>query len=96
MHGLKPEFSPPLIASLGFLLLALIIGRDHSCHGGLELYVIAGLIGLAFLLSAPFFKSRQRAFVAQFGLSIAYAAIGAFAWAGSFLIGNMNFMCRLF
>lgn len=38
MEEPTPEFVPPLITYLAFLVSAMVIGRDHSCSGGLEFY----------------------------------------------------------
>ena len=91
-----PEFAPPMCVYLTFLLGALAIGNERSCNGGLGLYVVLGLAGIAVLLAAPFFFSKARGPIIQFVMSVFYLLLGVLAWLGSFLLGDMRFMCSLF
>ena len=91
-----PEFVPPLCVYLAFLFAALAIGNERSCNGGLGFYVILGLAGMPALLVFPFFFSKSRDPIIQFIMSVFYLLLGVLAWAGSFLLGDMRFMCRLF
>ena len=91
-----PEFAPPLCVYLAFLVAALAIGNQHSCSGGLEFYTILGLASMPALLVLPFFFSKSRGPIIQFVMSGFYLLLGMAAWVGSFLLGGMIFMCRLF
>ncbi|MEO5934021.1 MAG: hypothetical protein ABIQ08_10770 [Duganella sp.] len=91
-----PEFAPPLCVYLTFLLAALAIGNEHSCNGGLEFYTILGISSMPALLVFPFSFSKSRDPLIQFVMSAFYLLLGILAWAGSFLLGGMVFMCRLF
>lgn len=91
-----PEFAPPIGVCLTFLLAALAIGNERSCNGGLGFYVILGFAGVSVLLVAPFFFSKTRGPIIQFVMSVFYLLLGVLAWAGSFLLGDMRFMCSLF
>jgi len=96
MDKATTEFAPPLIIYMVFGLAAFIIGPQSSCHGGLEAYTVLGLIGLPALLAVPLLYSKQRHVAAKIGLAGLYFLLGVVAWGGSFLLGGMNFMCRLF
>jgi hypothetical protein len=91
-----PEFAPPFFVYLAFLVAALAIGNKHSCSGGLGFYALLGLAGLLVLLVCPFFTSRKRGPITQFVMAFFYSLLGVAVWTGSFAVGDMQFMCRLF
>ena len=91
-----PEFAPPLCVYLAFLVTAVVGGGAMSCSGGLDLYALLGLGSVPVLLGCPYFVSKTRGPLIKFVMGIFYLLLGIAVWAGSFLLGGMSFMCKLF
>lgn len=91
-----PEFAPPFFVYLAFLVTAVVGGGALSCSGGLDIYALLGLASLPVLLGCPYFVSKKRGAVIKFVMSVFYLVLGIAVWVGSFLLGGMSFMCKLF
>jgi hypothetical protein len=78
------------------MVVAAYVAAPRSCEGGLELYVLAGLVGVLALAALPFAARAGRPLASCFGAAVGYGAVGVAVWIAALLIANVRIMCRLF
>ena len=86
----------PLAVYTALIVLAFMVGNEHSCDGGGDLYIWVGLATLLVMLALPFAPRLdmavwKRVLIAA-GLFLLTAGVWclAYEWSGQYL------MCRLF
>lgn len=78
------------------IIVCAFAAAPRSCEGGLELYFVAGLIGVAALAALPFVVRGGRSMSSRIAPAAGYAALGIAVWIAALFIANVRIMCRLF
>lgn len=89
-------FVIPLGVYLSYLVVAFLIGPEHSCDGGGEFYFQFGIGSIPLLVAAPLVFGLAFRLWLRLVLSVAFLGMGFVAWVVSFSVSGMYFMCRLF
>jgi hypothetical protein len=87
-------------AAAGVLCAAIIVcalmAAPRSCDGGLEVYLLAGLVGVLAMLGVPIVFRTDRSALHRLGLGLLFAAFGAAVWIAGLFGANVRIVCRLF
>ncbi len=78
------------------LLAFAFAAAPWSCEGGLEAYLIAGLVGIAVLLGIPFAFRTDASATKRLAIGAAFAALGLGCWFAGLFVANVRILCRLF
>jgi len=78
------------------MVLCALAAAPRSCEGGLEGYLLAGLIGVPAMFAAPMFLRRDRSVPRRLPSAALFAAIGLAVWIAGLFGANVRFICRLF
>lgn len=89
-------FVVPTVIYLLFVASAVLIGREHSCHGGLEFYFGFGLLALPILLGTPFMFGAAYRILVRSLFGVLFLGLGVLVWALAFEFSDIVLMCRLF
>lgn len=68
----------------------------RSCEGGLEAYVLAGVIGVVALSAIPLLLRTDRSGPQRVLHGALFAAMGLAVWLGGLFGANVRILCRLF
>ena len=98
MAGMSPQVLTPLAgASLCAAMVACALwAAPRSCEGGLEAYLLAGIIGVVALFAMPMLLRTDYSMLRRLALAVLFAGIGAAVWAAAFVGANVRIICRLF
>jgi hypothetical protein len=94
--------SPKVVTALaGAVLCTAIVAcalaaAPRSCEGGLEAYLLAGLVGVPGMFAVPIFLRSDRSMPRRLAWAALFAAIGAAAWIAGLVGANVRILCRLF
>ena len=86
----------PLAIHAALILLAFMVGNRHSCDGGGDLYIWAGLASLLVMLALPFAPRLDLAAWKRLLISAGLFLLTAFVWCLAYQGSGQYFMCRLF
>ncbi|HEX2830830.1 MAG TPA: hypothetical protein VHP37_31130 [Burkholderiales bacterium] len=78
------------------MVVAAFAAAPRSCEGGLELYFVAGLVGVAALAALPFIARAGWPAASCIGPAAGYAGFGVAVWIAALFIANVRILCRLF
>jgi len=68
----------------------------RSCEGGLEAYLLAGLIGITGLFAMPMLLRTDCGKLRRLALATLFGAIGVAVWIAGLFGANVRIICRLF
>ncbi len=92
----KAGYSVTLVVCVAMLVVAFV-AAPHSCEWGLDTYAIAGVVGLAVLLTMPFaLRIGGNSLLVRAGWAAVFAAAGACVWFAGLFAASFRIMCRLF
>ena len=84
-------------AATAIVLFALaFVAAPKSCDGGLEFYLLAGLVAFVSLFSLPFATRRRDSLALRLAWSFGFLFFGIAAWIASAHAANVRILCRLF
>ena len=86
----------PLAVHAALMLLAFMVGNEHSCDGGGALYIWAGLASLLAMLALPFAPRLDLAIWQRLIISAGLFLLTAGVWCLAYEWSGQYFMCRLF
>jgi len=78
------------------MVVCALWAAPRSCEGGLEVYLLAGLIGVVALLAVPMLLRTDCSMLRRLALGLLFAGIGAAVWIAALVGANVRIFCRLF
>ena len=78
------------------MVACALAAAPRSCEGGLEAYLLAGLIGVPAMFAAPMFLRSDRSMLRRLAWGALFAAIGIAVWIAGLFGANVRFLCRSF
>jgi len=78
------------------MAVSALWAAPRSCEGGLEVYLLAGLVGVVASLAVPILMRTDCSALRRLALGLLFAGIGVAVWIAALAGANVRIMCRLF
>jgi len=78
------------------MVVSALVAAPRSCEGGLEAYLLAGLIGVPGMFAVPMFLRSDQSMLRRLAGAALFAAIGGAVWLAGLFGANVRILCRLF
>jgi len=85
------------VTALSLVLFgAAFVAAPKSCEGGIEAYLLAGVVALVALFAWPFVAIADRSLTVRSSFGLMFVVLGCAVWFGGLFAANVRIICKLF